>query len=193
MVKNRQIIGIDEVGRGPLAGPVAVCALVLKCDFDTKNLRDSKKLSPKQREVWFEKICAWKKEKKLDFKIAFVSASIIDKIGISKAIKKALEKSLYELKPKNSYTILLDGGLKAPIEFKNQETIIKGDEKEVAIALASIVAKVSRDALMTKISKKFPQYEFHLHKGYGTKLHYERLKKHGLSQIHRKTFLKKMF
>jgi ribonuclease HII len=82
MVKNRQIIGIDEVGRGPLAGPVAVCALVLKCDFDTKNLRDSKKLSPKQREVWFEKICAWKKEKKLDFKIAFVSASIIDKIRI---------------------------------------------------------------------------------------------------------------
>lgn len=193
MVKNRQIIGIDEVGRGPLAGPVAVCALVLKCDFDTKNLRDSKKLSPKQREAWFEQICVWKKEKKLDFKIAFVSASIIDKIGISKAIKKALEKSLYDLKPKNFYTILLDGGLKAPIEFKNQKTIIKGDEKEVAIALASIVAKVSRDALMIKMSKKFPNYEFHLHKGYGTRLHYERLKKHGLSPIHRKTFLKKMF
>lgn len=192
MRKKVQIIGIDEVGRGPLAGPVTVCALVLKCDFDIIKFRDSKKLSAKQREVWFKQIYLWKKNGKLDFKIAFVSAGMIDKIGISKAIKKALEKSLYELKPKNSHPILLDGGLKAPVEFKNQKTIIKGDEKEVAIALASIVAKVSRDALMIKMSKKFPQYEFHLHKGYGTKLHYKKIKKHGISVIHRRSFLKNL-
>jgi len=154
-------------------------------------IKDSKKLSAKQREAWFAEIKKWKTEGKCDFALTYISAKEIDKIGIAPAIKKALEKSLLTLNPNKKTTILLDGGLKAPKEFINQKTIIKGDEKEVAIALASIVAKVSRDALMKKHAKKYPNYGFEIHKGYGTKKHYEALDKHGFTLLHRATFLKK--
>ncbi len=223
MDKTRYTIGIDEVGRGPIAGPVCVCAFKLKAGLNIKAfqkasskkvlgsprgvlavsarpfrqnfyempLRDSKKLSPQQREAWFTEIKKWKTEGKCDFVLTYISAKEIDKIGIAPAIKKALEKSLLTLNPNTKTTILLDGGLKGPKEFTNQKTIIKGDEKEVAIALASIVAKVSRDALMKKHAKKYPNYGFEIHKGYGTKKHYEALDKHGFTLLHRATFLKK--
>lgn len=157
-------------------------------------LRDSKKLSEKQREVWLKKILVLKKEGKCDFALTYVSAQAIDKIGISKAIKKALENSLQKLVDVHALhgrtRILLDGGLKAPFSFTNQKTIIKGDEKEQAIALASIVAKVSRDRLMVRMAKKHSSYGFEFHKGYGTSLHYKKLKIHGMSPIHRRTYLK---
>jgi ribonuclease HII len=188
-------IGIDEVGRGPLAGPVCVAAFMLKGKLNTTlKLKDSKKLSQKQRELWFKKISLLKKEGKCDFALTYVSAQAIDKIGISKAIKKALETSLQKLVDTHALhvrtRILLDGGLKAPISFSNQKTIIKGDEKEQSIALASIVAKVSRDRLMVRLAKKHASYGFEFHKGYGTSLHYQQLKIHGMSPIHRRTFLK---
>lgn len=191
------IIGIDEVGRGPVAGPVAVGAF---CFRDTKvmraarafgvPIRDSKKLTRIQREKWFTQIKIWKKQNMCDFAVTMISAQQIDKIGISKAIKQALAKSLYKLKPEFKNQILLDGGLKAPIEFKNQKTIIKGDEKFPVISFASIVAKVTRDNYMYTQAKKFPKYGFENHVGYGTKAHYEAIKKYGMTDLHRRSFLK---
>ena len=186
-------IGIDEVGRGPLAGPVAVGVLKTKhlvFEFWVKGIKDSKKLSPKAREVWCEKIKEAKKRGELDFIVSFVSSKIIDKKGLTYAIKKAISISLKKLlvDPKKC-KVLLDGGLKAPEEFIFQETIIRGDEKEPIIALASIVAKVTRDKLMTKYAKKYPPYRFDIHKGYGTKAHYKEISKNPLTSIHRKSFL----
>jgi ribonuclease HII len=194
--KLKYVVGVDEVGRGPLAGPVAVCALCLNPGFNKKdfgNFRDSKKLSHNQRLVWLEKIEEERKLGNLTYKVSLESNKIIDTKGLSFAIRNALKKSLKSLKvnPKDSL-ILLDGGLKAPAEYKNQKTIIKGDEKELAIALASIVAKVTRDALMVWLAKKYPGYGLERHKGYGTVLHYQALKKHGISAIHRKSFLKNL-
>ena len=192
----KYIIGIDEVGRGPLAGPVTVCAVL--CEEEVyKNLkkdktlpkvgRDSKKLSPKQREEYSEVI----KRKKIKYSIVHISNKVIDKKGVSFAIKSAIKKCLDKLEIRNlKLEIILDGGLKAPIEFKSQKTIIKGDEKEKIIAWASILAKVSRDKLMEKSHKKYPKYDFHIHKGYGTRLHRESIKKNGLSEIHRMSFCK---
>jgi len=195
------IFGIDEAGRGPIAGPVTVG--VFKTNLDKKELskaikktrlklRDSKKLTHSEREVWFEQIKKWKREGKCDFSVSLVSEKIIDKKGIVFAIKKALSSSLYKLKAESNQLILLDGGLKAPLEFKNQKTIIKGDEKEPAISLASICAKVIRDRHMCNVSKKYPKYNFYLHKGYGTRMHYDAIKRYGITDIHRKTFLKRV-
>lgn len=193
-MKSKYIIGIDEVGRGPLAGPVAVCAFKMPNNFDIKTfgkLRDSKKLTPENREKIFDKLKTLKKEGKIDYFVSYESAKRIDDIGISQAIKNCLKKSIIKLKVKpDQCLVLLDGGLKAPNEYKNQKTIIKGDEKEWGIALASIVAKVSRDALMCKISKRYPEYCFEIHKGYGTKKHCESIKKNGLSKEHRRCFCK---
>lgn len=191
------IVGIDEVGRGPLAGPVAVGVVV----FNTENknyskikqifrdARDSKKLTPKKREEIFQKIKEFSKPHNIRYIVCYESNKVIDKKGISFAIKSCIEKAFKKLnlKPKKSQ-VFLDGGLKAPKEYIFQETIIKGDDKVLAISLASIVAKVSRDRLMTKISKKFPEYSFHIHKGYGTKFHREAIKTRGLSVVHRATF-----
>ena len=208
----KYIIGIDEVGRGPLAGPVCVCSFVISKDnerrlaqiknrrwtqINTKSfnmpvfrgVRDSKKLSAKKRKEWFEKIKELKKKGEVDYKIAFVSHSEIDKTGILKSIQKAIKKCLKNINPKTC-KVLLDGGLKAPKEFLNQKTIIKGDEKKKIISLASIIAKVSRDKKMCGYSKKYPEYEFHKHKGYSTTLHIKKIKKHGSCKIHRKTYLK---
>jgi ribonuclease HII len=200
-------IGIDEAGRGPIAGPVSVAAFSATEQLRNKNyepalsagrlrknkliLRDSKKLSAKQRDLWFTQIKKWKREGKCDFAVTLVSAKTIDRIGISKAISSALIKSLFQLQPSTSHLILLDGLLSAPKEFKNQKTIIKGDEKIPVISLASIVAKVTRDRHMMKMSKKFPKYDFEIHKGYGTKGHYHKIKMHGLTPVHRKSFLRK--
>lgn len=188
------VVGIDEVGRGPLAGPVAVCAFKMPIKFDSKSfgkIKDSKKLSAKEREEIFKKLKSLKTEGAVDYFISYESAKRIDTIGISKAIKNCLEKSLNKLKlDSKECLILLDGGLKAPVLYKNQNTIIKGDEKERSIAFASIAAKVSRDAFMRTLSKKYPKYFFDLHKGYGTKKHCEAINNNGLSPEHRKSFCK---
>ena len=244
MKTTKYIIGIDEVGRGPLAGPVAVCAFLLKNNVSIEEifspfptweelpkLKDSKKLSKKQREVWFEFLKEQKKEGNCDYSVSFVSPENIDKFGITKCIQKALSESLakittqdysnssrftlkgsdatqnlnnfapYQLKgsdaDKNlgdsvslsSFQIFLDGGLKAPIEYVNQETIIRGDELHPVISMASIMAKVTRDAVMTKYAKDYPEYSFERHSGYGTKAHYEAIKKYGQTPIHRKSFI----
>jgi ribonuclease HII len=198
----KYVIGIDEAGRGPLAGPVSVGIFgadkkmekwLLKNIFDNK-LRDSKKLIPKKREEIYKKFCLLKKENKISFSVSHVSNKIIDKKGISFAIKKAIANCLKKLEHTLNYTglpcVYLDGLLKAPAKFKNQKTIIKGDEKDVFIACASIVAKVSRDRLMCRLGLKYLAYSLEIHKGYGTKLHYKLLKKYGLSEIHRKSFCK---
>lgn len=219
----KYIIGIDEVGRGPIAGPVAVCSFCAK-PGDMKDLiekaekelglpiRDSKKLTKKMRERWFEFLNEKKKEGKCEYIVSFVSSENIDKFGISKCIKKALFESLNNVtssevlfarssdeegrgaRPSQkelltSFSIYLDGGLHAPSEYINQETIIKGDEIHPVISLASIIAKVSRDKVMYDYAKKFPEYGFDKHVGYGTKAHYESIKKHGQTPIHRKSFI----
>ncbi len=196
----KYIVGIDEVGRGPLAGPVAVCAFMitekgverflLQKSLGKLPLRDSKKLSKLQRELWFAEIKKLQKEGKCDFVVSMVSAQKIDKIGIAPAIRFALARSLYKLNTKSYQLIFLDGGLKAPVEYKNQQTIIKGDEKIPVISLASICAKVMRDGHMQKIAKKYPEYGFERHVGYGTRAHYAAIKKHGVTEIHRRSFLK---
>lgn len=193
------VVGIDEVGRGPLAGPVAVGAVFFnKKDLQKikkffKDARDSKKLTPQKREEIAKRIVEAKKNNILRYIVRYESAKFIDNHGISPAIKSCIKKSLdfLMIKPKES-KIFLDGGIKAPEKFIYQETIIKGDDKILAISLASIIAKVSRDNLMQKTHKKFPQYGFDVHKGYGTEKHRRAIKKHGLSTFHRKTFCKNL-
>lgn len=194
MLNVRHVVGIDEVGRGPLAGPVTVCACVVGADFDFRilsGIKDSKKLSPKKREEWFIVISNLKFVGKLNFVITSISSKEIDSIGIAPSIQKALDASIRALKlsPKKT-RVLMDGSLKAPKEFTMQETIIKGDEKVPIISAASIVAKVTRDRHMEEQAKKYPQYGFDKHKGYGTAEHIRAIRKNGPSSIHRKSFLK---
>ena len=226
-MEKKYIIGIDEVGRGPIAGPVAVCAFMIKDNsfidgkFPTSptggklpKLRDSKKLSKKQREVWFKFLKEQKEKGNCDYAVSFVSPENIDKFGIAKCIQKALNESLVKVAsqnlpnfsrftPKGPYTdknledsvslasfhIYLDGGLHAPAEYINQETIIRGDELHPVISMASIMAKVFRDRIMTKFALEYPEYGFDKHVGYGTRAHYEAIKKHGQTPIHRKSFI----
>lgn len=198
-MKSYFLIGIDEAGRGPIAGPVAVAAFCIVSErkdwpfkfFDNGKVRDSKKLTVVARERIFKEMTVQKSLGKMSYAVSFVGAAAIDRKGISFAIRSALAKSLGALGVEPlKCRVLLDGGLKAPEEFARQRTIIKGDEKEAVIALASIVAKVSRDRLMLKLAKKYPRYDFDIHKGYGTKAHYKKLQKYGLSPVHRKSFLK---
>ena len=192
----KYLIGIDEVGRGPIAGPVAVGAFVFldpKAKRLFRGVKESKQLNEKNREKWFAIINDTKRAGLVDFCVIFQSERVIDNKGLSYAIKNALSKSLLALKidPKST-KVLLDGGLKASPEYKDQKTIIKGDEKEMVIALASITAKVLRDRKMIKLGKKFPDYGFEIHKGYGTKKHYDAIKKYGLLKEHRRSFLGKI-
>ncbi len=186
-------IGIDEAGRGPLAGPVAVGVVKIPKDFDwdlVPGVHDSKQISEKNRELIYKKAVALRKSGALDFAVSQVSASVIDKIGISRAIKLAIDRSLKKLHcdPKDTY-IKLDGSLKAPADFR-QETIIKGDSKEKSIGLASICAKVTRDRYMVKQATKYPEYGFDQHMGYGTKVHRAMISNHGTSPIHRVSYCK---
>jgi ribonuclease HII len=186
-------VGIDEVGRGPLAGPVVVCALSVPVTFDftlTEGIKDSKKLTEKKRKEWVVKIDVWK-ELGLRYKFTSIDASVIDEKGITFAITSALNESLNTLQlPKTETLVLLDGGLKAPAEYIHQETIIKGDEKEAVIAMASIVAKVFRDDFMCELDKEYPEYGLAIHKGYGTAKHIDAIKKYGMTNIHRRTWIK---
>jgi len=198
--KFQYLIGIDEVGRGPLAGPVAVGACLipvlkiksLRAEGFFKNIRDSKKLSEKKREEWLGRIKEIKTKGDLNYQVSFVSNKKIDEKGISYCLRLAIKNSLKKIKADPLKTmVLLDGGLKAPEEFTHQKTIIKGDEKEPIISLASIAAKVARDQKMVTYSNKFPQYDLHIHKGYGTALHCRKIHENGLSELHSIYYLAK--
>jgi ribonuclease HII len=188
----KYLIGVDEVGRGPIAGPVAVGAFVFLHKDSAKffkGVKESKQLSEEKREKWFKKIEEARDAGYIDFAVTFQSEKVIDTKGLSFAIKNALKISINKLKIKPVQTlVLLDGGLKAPVQYINQKTIIKGDIKEKVIALASICAKVLRDRKMRKWAVKYPGYRFEVNKGYGTKRHYERIKSKGLCDLHRRSF-----
>ena len=196
---------MDEVGRGPLAGPVTVCAFAvstLDVDIIPRGLKNSKALSAKAREKYAREFRKLAKEGKVVYKISSVSETIIDKKGIVFSVHLAIARALRKLKLHSNdrspgdlsfewkkVLVLLDGGIRAPKEYLNQKTIIKGDIKEPIIAAASIVAKVFRDKKMIRLALRYPEYGFERHKGYGTRAHYKALKKHGPSPIHRLSFL----
>jgi ribonuclease HII len=191
----RGIVGIDEAGRGPLAGPVAVGVVVTSQKFNTKffkGIKDSKKLSTQKREEWYVLALEARKRGELDFHVALISEKVIDKQGISAAIRLGVARGLAKVGVRPRDQIFLDGSLKAPQEFKNQKTIIKGDEKIAVISLASICAKVTRDKKMVALAKKFPHFSFDIHKGYGTRAHLQALRKYGLTTVHRRSFLKRL-
>lgn len=186
------IAGVDEVGRGPLAGPVVAAAVVLPKDFDIIQINDSKKLSEKKREELFPLI----KEQAVAYSVGMITNDIIDEINILEATKRAMRGAILSLdeKLKNDKKngidmILIDALTLDGIDIK-QRGIIKGDSKSISIAAASVLAKVTRDHMMIEYDKKFPGYGFASNKGYGTKAHYEGIKNQGLCPIHRKTFLK---
>lgn len=190
------IVGIDEAGRGPLAGPVAVGAFCIRANFDRSffiKVMDSKQLSHEKRLEWFKKIGSLSKKGEISYKVALVGSETIDMRGITYAVRLGIKRVLSRLNLDPEKTlILLDGSLKAPEEFIYQQTIIRGDAKEPVIGCASIMAKVSRDRYMERLSKRFPQYIFDIHKGYGTLIHRKAIKKHGPCEIHRLSFLRNL-
>ena len=181
------VCGVDEAGRGPLAGPVFAAAVILPENCVIEGLNDSKKISEKKREALFDVI----KEKAVSYCIASVDEKIIDEINILQATYLAMKKAVEGLDVPADYA-LIDGNRMPPIEIDG-ETVVKGDAKSPSIAAASILAKVSRDRFMLELDEKYPQYKFSQHKGYGTKLHYEMLTEHGVSDCHRMSFLKSFF
>lgn len=186
----RLLIGVDEAGRGPLAGPVAVGAVAIPEGFNRrlfKGVRDSKQMSELGREIWFEKLRTLEGEG-LRWAVVFSSATVIDRFGIVRAVRRAVHRSVRVLAPEPAHAhVLLDGLLTAPRGY-SQKTIIGGDDSEPLIALASVVAKVRRDRLMRRLALRYPEYGFEVHKGYGTKIHRDALKKYGLCDIHRTTY-----
>ncbi len=182
------ICGIDEAGRGPLAGPVHAAAVVLPIGLEIEGLNDSKKLTEKKREQLFDIIC----EKAIDYSIGVATEQEIDEINILNATFLAMHRAVEGLKIKPDYA-LIDGNQYPRIPFVMEETVVKGDAKSMSIAAASILAKVSRDRFMLQKAEEYPQYQFEKHKGYGTKVHYEAIKEYGPSPIHRLTFLKKFY
>jgi len=176
------IAGVDEAGRGPLAGPVVAAAVILPDDHVIEGLNDSKKLSAKKRELLFEEI----NEKAVSVGIGIVSEKEIDKTNILIATQKAMQMALGKLKQKP--TMALIDGYKLPNQVIPNKGIIKGDTKVESIMAASIIAKVTRDAIMLEYDKIFPEYGFAKHKGYGTKQHIEALTKFKATSIHRRSF-----
>ena len=182
------VCGIDEAGRGPLAGPVHAAAVILPIGLEIEGLNDSKKLSEKKREQLFDVIC----EKAIDYSIGVATEKEIDEINILNATFLAMHRAVEGLKIKPDYA-LIDGNQYPKIPFVAEETVVKGDAKSMSIAAASILAKVSRDRFMLEKAKEYPEYCFEKHKGYGTKVHYEAIKEFGPSPMHRLTFLKKLY
>lgn len=186
------VIGIDEVGRGPLAGPVVVACVALPDNTDLANsglpLRDSKKLTEKQRHAW----CVWiKSRKEIKYAVARSAPTTIDKINISQAANRAAYRAYKKVTGNSNTPALLDAGIKLP-KAVPQKAIVKGDEKIPAITLASILAKVARDAFMERMHKRYPAYNFKGNKGYGTAEHIQALKRHGPCLPHRLTFIKNL-
>lgn len=180
------ICGVDEAGRGPLAGPVCAAAVILPRGIEIEALNDSKKLSEKKRELLYDEIC----EKAISFGIAFATVGEIEEINILNASMLAMNRAIAQLAPRPELA-LIDGNRNSAIEIRSQ-CVIKGDAKCADIAAASILAKVTRDRYMLKMAEKYPEYHFEQHKGYGTKLHYEALREYGPCEIHRPSFLRKM-
>ena len=180
------ICGVDEAGRGPLAGPVFAAAVILPEGHIIEGVNDSKKLSEKKRDLLFDKII----DECVCYSIGTASEREIDEINILQATFLAMKRAVdgLEIKPDLA---LVDGNQIPPVNA-DVLTIVKGDGKSASIAAASIIAKVSRDRYMIELAKQYPQYEFERHKGYGTKLHYEKIAEHGICEAHRKTFLKKL-
>ena len=180
--KYKYVAGVDEVGRGPLAGPVVAAAVILSPQKLIKGVQDSKKISDKKRRELFSLIS----QQAQSIGIGIVDVNLIDKLNIFRASLLAMKLAVQNLSIKPDY-ILIDGN--SCIDLKTpQMPIVKGDTKSMSIAAASIIAKVTRDNIMLKIHKKYPKYGFDKHKGYGTVLHFEMLTQHGISPVHRKSW-----
>lgn len=179
------VAGVDEAGRGPLAGDVYAAAVILPRGICIEGLNDSKKLSEKKRERLFDEICACA----VSYAVATASVAEIDEINIRNATYLAMNRALSALSVPPEY-VIVDGDCITNCTFPH-ECVIKGDAKSASIAAASILAKVSRDRKMIELDEKYPEYGFAKHKGYGTKVHIAALKEHGACEIHRKTFIKK--
>ena len=181
------VAGVDEAGRGPLAGPVCAAAVILPSHIEIPGLNDSKKLTDKRR----RELCPIIKEQAIAYCIAFASHEEIDQINILQATYLAMERALAQLNVKPDLA-LIDGNRAKDFGLP-VKTIVHGDSLSASIAAASVLAKVTRDDLMLQMAEEFPQYGFEIHKGYGTKAHYEALRTYGASPIHRVTFLKKFY
>ncbi len=188
------IAGVDEVGRGSLAGPVVAAACIFDRDVDIVGIDDSKKLSEKKREQFFDEI----KDKALAYGIGEASCEVIDEINILEATKLAMKRAIdeadkmLESKGRDRIQIVIFDAVKINDLKKEQISVIKGDQTYFSVAAASILAKVTRDKLMKEYDKVYPEYGFASNKGYGTKAHYEGIKKAGITEIHRKSFLKNL-
>ena len=180
------VCGIDEAGRGPLAGPVFAAAVILPENYSHPVLNDSKKLSEKKRDAVYDDII----KDALSYSVGIATEEEIDEINILNATFLAMKRAVdgLNIKPDFAY---IDGN-QYPKTGVKEETIVKGDGKCISVAAASIIAKVSRDRFMLEIDKQYPEYQFSKHKGYGTKLHYEMIEKYGISKVHRRSFLKKI-
>lgn len=187
------LIGVDEAGRGPLAGPVSVGAVAVPPGFDVlaelAEVRDSKQLSRQKREAIYDEAVRRSARGDLKFVVTFSSHTYIDRVGITRAVRKAVWSGVRSLGDHEDSTVLLDGLLRAPKNYR-QWTIIAGDARVPVISLASVLAKVERDRLMEALSVRYPLYGFEQHKGYATYEHRAALKRHGLCAIHRRTFCK---
>ncbi len=181
------VCGVDEAGRGPLAGPVFAAAVILPRNQSIEGVNDSKKLSEKKRELLFDKI----RQEALAYCVASVDEKTIDEINILQATFLAMKNAIEGLDVKPDYA-LIDGN-KTPNVDLPMQAVVKGDARSASIAAASILAKVSRDRYMLEMAQLYPQYKFEQHKGYGTKLHYEMLDEYGVSPIHRVSFLKSWY
>ncbi len=180
------VCGVDEAGRGPLAGPVCAAAVVLPKGLILEGVNDSKKLTEKKRETLFDVIT----EQALDWSVAFATVEEIEEINILNAAMLAMKRAVEGLKNPVDFAII-DGNRKPPLEI-DCEAVVKGDAKSMSVAAASILAKVSRDRILRQYAVDYPQYGFEKHKGYGTKVHVEALKKYGPCEVHRPSFLKKI-
>ncbi|MCI6257092.1 MAG: ribonuclease HII [Clostridiales bacterium] len=184
------VCGCDEAGAGPLAGPVYAAAVILPMGVDLPGLNDSKQVSPKKRDVLFDLI----RERAAAWAVAWVDAEEIDRTDILSARMKAMQLAIDGLNIRPDFALIdgnRDKGKSAAITTPHQK-VVKGDSRSASIAAASILAKVSRDRYMERAAEEYPQYEFARHKGYGTKLHYELLRRYGPSPIHRRSFLKNL-
>lgn len=181
------VCGVDEAGRGPLAGPVCAAAVILPIDAEIEGLNDSKKLSEKKREALFPVIC----EKAIAYSVAFGSLEEIEELNILEATYFAMNRAIEAL-PKQADFALIDGN-RVPKDIKIPcQTVVKGDAKSCSVAAASVLAKVTRDRLLLEYDEQYPQYNFKKHKGYGTKEHTDLILKYGPCPIHRMSFLKKL-
>ena len=180
------VCGVDEAGAGPLAGPVYAAAVILPRGLTLPYLNDSKKVTPRRREILFDQI----REQAIAYAIAWADEKEIDAINILNARMLAMDRAIKMLNPAADFA-LIDGNRNQGIELQN-EMVVHGDARSASIAASSILAKVSRDRFMVELAEQYPQYAFEKHKGYPTKLHYQLLRQYGPSPVHRKTFLKKL-